>query len=147
MKNFVLFLIFFFYFPFLSIAQTYTDSDSSLIISLNQQIDNLVVLNNIETLDKLYADDFVFSHGSGRIEGKQGWFTSVAKGNFINRQHDSVTVELHLGIAIVRGKLSVLKKNVTINNRYALKYLRVYALRNKQWQLISHITVSELHEP
>ena len=128
-------------------AQRHAAADSSLLITLNQQIDNYVVLRNTAELDKLYADDFVFSHGSGRIEGKKGWFTSVAKGNFLQRQHDSVTVEMHPGIAVLRGKLSVQKKDVKNNSRYHLKYIRVYALRDKQWQMISHVTYWEYHDP
>ena len=128
-------------------AQQSTSPDSIFIISLNQQIDDDVVQQNIANLTKSYADDFVFSHGSGKIEGKQSWFKSVAKGSFIQRKHDSVTVELHKHLAIVRGKLSVQKKGVDKPSRYHLKYVRVYAYRNKQWQMISHITVSEYHEP
>ncbi len=128
------------------LIKAYNGTDSSLIISLNQQIDNLVVLRNTEALNKLYADDFVFSHGSGRVEGKQGWFTSVAKGNFMMRLHDSVTVELHEGIAIVKGKLSVIKKIANKNSKYHLKYIRVYAFRSSQWQMISHLTYWEIHD-
>lgn len=126
-------------------AQGNTTADSSLLIILNQQIDNYVVLRNIEALNNLYADDFVFSHGSGRVEGKAGWFKSVAKGSFVLRQHDSVTVELHPGIGILRGKLSVQKKTDKENSRYHLKYIRVYALKDKQWQMISHFTYWEYH--
>lgn len=127
-------------------AQNSIKADSSLLITLNQQIDDYVVQHNTEALDKLYADDFVFSHGSGRIEGKQGWFTSVKKGSFLLRQHDSVTVELHPGIAILRGKLSVQKRGAKETSRYHLKYIRVYAFRNNLWQMISHVTYYEFHE-
>jgi hypothetical protein len=127
-------------------ARDNPQADSSMLLTLNQQIDNLVVLHDINALDKLYAADFVFSHGSGRVEGKVGWFRSVDKGNFVSRQHDSVTVELHPGIALLRGKLTVLKKASKGNSKYYLKYVRVYALRDKQWQLISHVTVWEYHE-
>lgn len=146
MKKIILF-IFFSQAPITVLqAHSNSSSDSSLIITLNQQIDNYVVLRNTAALDKLYAADFVFSHGSGRIEGKQGWFVSVAKGSFVMRQHDSVTVEMHPGIAVVRGKLSVHKKTEKENSKYHLKYVRVFALRDKQWQLISHVTVWEHHE-
>lgn len=121
--------------------------DSSLLITLNQQIDNYVVANDTAALDKLYATDFVFSHGSGKIEGKKGWFTSVAKGSFISRQHDSVRVEMHPKLAILRGKLTVHKKAKEKTDRYYLYYIRVYAYRDKQWQMVSHITTSEYHEP
>lgn len=132
---------------YLVTAQMTTVTDSSFIISLNQQIDNLVIQQNTAALDSMYASDFVFSHGSGKIEGKQGWFISVAKGNFLTRQHDSVSVELHEGLAIVRGKLSVRKKNSMMIANYHLKYVRVYANRQKRWQLISHITTAEFHAP
>jgi len=121
-------------------------ADSNFIILRNQQIDTYVVEHNTTALDSLYADDFVFSHGSGRVEGKQGWFTSVVKGSFLSRLHDSVTVEFHPQLAIVRGKLSVQKKNKEKTDRYHLYYVRVYALRKNTWQMISHITTREYHE-
>lgn len=127
-------------------AQSNTTADSTLLLTLNQQIDNYVVSHNTDALEKLYANDFVFSHGSGRVEGKAGWFKSVAKGSFLLRLHDSVTVEIHPGIAILRGKLSVHKKTEKENSKYHLKYMRVYALRDKQWQMISHVTYWEYHE-
>lgn len=121
-------------------------SDSALLITLNQQIDNYVVAHDVAALDKLYANDFVFSHGSGRVEGKEGWFVSVAKGSFISRQHDSVSVEMHPKLAILRGKLAVQKKAKDKTDRYYLYYIRVYAYRDKRWQMISHMTTSEYHE-
>jgi hypothetical protein len=127
-------------------AQPHAAANSMLLLTLNQQIDNYVVQRNINALDKLFANDFVFSHGSGKVEGKAGWFKSVDKGSFLSRQHDSVTAELHPGIAILRGKLSVVKKTEKENSRYHLKYIRVYALRDKQWQMVSHVTYWEYHE-
>lgn len=121
-------------------------ADSNYIILRNQQIDTYVTEHNTAALDSMYADDFVFSHGSGRVEGKQGWFSSVAKGNFLSRLHDSVTVEFHPQLAIVRGKLSVQKRNEEKTDRYHLYYVRVYALRKDSWQMISHITTREYHE-
>ena len=121
-------------------------ADSNFILLRNQQIDTYVVAHNTTALDSLYGEDFVFSHGSGRVEGKQGWFTSVAKGSFLSRLHDSVAVEFHPQLAIVRGKLSVQKKNKEKIDRYQLYYIRVYALRKSSWQMISHITTREYHE-
>jgi hypothetical protein len=145
MKKIILFIFFSQASMMMLQAQGFSTRDSSLLITLNQRIDDYVVLRNTAELDKLYAGDFVFSHGSGRIEGKQSWFTSVVKGDFLLRRHDSVTVEMHPGIAIVRGKLSVQKK-AGKDSRYQLKYVRVYALRDKLWQMISHVTVWEVHE-
>jgi ketosteroid isomerase-like protein len=121
-------------------------SDSLYLISFNQQIDDDVVKQDTSRLKTSYAEDFVFSHGSGRVEGKAGWLRSVAKGNFLLRQHDSVTVEMHPDLAILKGKLSVQKKNKEKVDRYHLKYIRVYVYRKKQWLLVSHSTTFEVHE-
>lgn len=120
--------------------------DSSLLVTLNQRIDDLVVQRNTIALDSLYATDFVFSHGSGKVEGKTGWLTTVGRNNYPKRLHDSVKVELHPGVGIVKGKMSIERVNKDKTDRYHLRYLRVYALRAGRWQLISHSTTHEWHE-
>src|SRR5688572_21683320 len=114
-------------------AQT-TVTDSTQLILLNQQIDDLVVKRNVTALDSMYATDFVFCHGSGRVEGKSGWLTTVGRANYPLRQHDSVKVELHPAVAIVKGKMSIEKVNKDKTDRYYLRYIRVYALRDRRWQ-------------
>jgi hypothetical protein len=128
---------------FISHAQP---ADSSLLIRLNQQIDDYVVQQKVKELGSLYADDFVFSHGSGKVEGKAGWLQSVARTTYPSRQHDSVKVELHPGVAIVKGNMAIRRNDKEKVAVYYLKYIRVYALRNKQWQMISHSTTAERHD-
>jgi len=135
----ILFAIFFSFF-------LYAQNDSSTLVVLNQRIDDLVVQRNTTGLDSLYATDFVFSHGSGKVEGKSGWLTTVGRANYPKRQHDSVKVELHAGVGIIKGKMSIEKINKDKTDRYHLRYLRVYAMRNGRWQLISHNTTHEWHE-
>ncbi|MBK8953689.1 MAG: nuclear transport factor 2 family protein [Chitinophagaceae bacterium] len=148
MKKWKLFLLCAFCNTGISSAQTSSNTgDSSLLIVINQQIDDYVVNKDTLELASLYAEDFIFSHGSGRVEGKQGWFSSVAKGGFLLRRHDSVKVELHPQLAILRGKLSVQKRGKEKTDNYYLYYIRVYAYRNKRWQMLSHITTSEYHLP
>lgn len=120
--------------------------DSSHLVWLNQQIDSYVVSRNVKALDSLYATDFVFSHGSGRVEGKAGWMKTVERANYPLRQHDSVKVELHGNVAVVKGKMDIQKVNKDKTDTYHLRYIRIYALRNKYWQLISHNTTQEWHD-
>ena len=124
-------------------------NDSSRLVALNQQIDTYVIQKNMTALDTLYAADFVFSHGTGLVEGKAGWLKTVANGTYLLRQHDSVKVEMHPGIAIVKGKMDNRRINASDHKTvtYHLRYIRVYALRNKSWVMISHNTTFELDEP
>lgn len=120
--------------------------DSSYLVRLNQQIDDYVVQQKVKELESLYADDFVFSHGSGKVEGKAGWLKTVGRTIYPSRQHDSVRVELHRGVAIVKGNMTIRRNDKDKVAVYHLKYIRVYALRDKQWQMISHSTTDERHD-
>lgn len=114
----------------------------------NQSIDDAVVKKDTLNLKKWYAEDFIFTHGTGLVEGKASWLRAVANPNsrFISRQHDSVTVELHhKNIGIVYGKLTVTRHDRENQVRYALWYVRVYHKMKKQWQMVSHRTVQESH--
>jgi len=120
-------------------------SDSSYLLKLNQQADDYVVARNTAALDTIYADDFIFNHGSGKTEGRSGWYATVKRANYPLRAHDSVKVELHGNVAIVRGKMNIQKINKEKTDKYWLKYVRVYVLRDR-WRLVSHNTVAEAHE-
>jgi ketosteroid isomerase-like protein len=122
-----------------------TSNDSSHLLQLNQQIDQYVVERNVAALDSLYAADFVFSHGSGRIEGKAGWMKTVGRADYPLRQHDSVRVELHGSLALLRGKMNIEKKGKEKTDKYFLRYIRLYARRDHSWQLVSHQTFYEQH--
>ena len=148
MKNYLLFFLLVIYCNGLS-AQSGRDT---LLIkkeldTLNRQIDQWVVQKNLNLLKKHYADDFVFTHGTGHIDSKTSWLKAVSDKNrqFVSRVHDSTAVELHNRLAIVTGTLTVQRNASGINNRYAVRYVRVYALQKKTWQMISHRTVLEWH--
>ena len=131
---------------FFLIAQKTTGSDSNYLLALNQQIDNYVVEKNLTALDTLYAEDFVFSHGTGLIEGKASWLAQVARGNYPFRKHDSEMAEMHGDVSIIRGKLYIQRIDKDKKVNYTLQYVRVFAKRNKRWQIISHITTYEQDE-
>jgi hypothetical protein len=105
-----------------------------------------VVQKDTNWLRTRYADDFVFSHGSGKVEGRAGWLITVGRTNYPSRLHDSVKVELHPGIAVVKGKMAISRTGKEKTDRYHLRYIRVYAWREKDWQLVSHSTTHEWHE-
>lgn len=140
-----------FCFAFFSIhasAQENKEGVSKQVDEINQLIDNAVVAKDIEKLKKYYADDFVFTHGTGLIDSKESWITNIQRmgeAKFVSREHDSTTVELHGDVAIIFGKLSVAREAKQQISRYYLHYVRIYVLRNKVWQMISHKTTKEWH--
>ena len=72
--------------------------DSSYLVRLNQQIDDYVVQQKVKELESLYADDFVFSHGSGKVEGKAGWLKTVGRTISCVERTTSSRISAALGI-------------------------------------------------
>ena len=126
-------------------AQLPPSPDSMSLVTLNQHIDDLVVQQQVAQLDSLYADDFVFSHGSGRIEGKPNWLRTVGRTKYGVRNHDSVRVQQHDNIAVVKGNMYIERFDKAKTAKYSLRYLRIYAIRSGRWQLLSHTTTAETH--
>jgi ketosteroid isomerase-like protein len=119
-----------------------------LIDDLNRKIDRAVVSKDISVLEQYYGDDFVFTHATGLVDSKNSWIESIKKSKgYAAREHDSTIVELHKDLAIIEGKLTVSRlapaKDGT--TKYSLKYVRVFALRKKNWEMISHRSTSEWH--
>lgn len=133
-------------FQFAAAAQT-KEAITKTIDELNRKLDLAVMNKDIATLQKHYADDFVFTHGTGHIDSKASWIKGIRNmpegDRFISREHDSTLVEPHGDIAIITGKLSVQRLSKDKVTKYALRYVRVYALRKRVWQMISHRTYKE----
>jgi ketosteroid isomerase-like protein len=121
-----------------------TDAD---VLRANASIDAGVVSKNIAALQKLYADDFVFTHGTGLVEGKASWLKNVQSPDvqFKQRKQDSTQVEMHGDVAIVIGRLDIVREQKQQTANYGIWYVRVFVWRAKRWQLISHRTTKEWH--
>lgn len=115
---------------------------------LNRKIDQAVCDKDIGFVTKHYGDDFVFTHSTGLIDSKESWIKNIEKmapDRFLSRAHDSTTVEMHGDVAIIFGKLTVTRQGKEATRKYALHYVRVFALRKKVWQMISHKSTDEVH--
>lgn len=129
---------------------TYAQQIEKELDDLNRKIDQAVVDKNLDFLKKHYGDDFVFTHSTGLIDSKESWIKNIEKmgtEKFLSRAHDSTKVEMHGEVAIIFGKLTVERQGKDKVSKYALHYVRVFAVRNKVWQMISHKSTDEVHNP
>jgi hypothetical protein len=113
--------------------------------SINREVDKAVVQKNIPYLQEHFADDFKFTHGTRMVDTKASWIGKAQspKIQYLSREHDSTEVELHDDIAIVIGSLKVILPKEAPKYGYIVRYERLYRLRNKVWQMISHRTTAE----
>lgn len=127
----------------LSVSAQYKEDTTAgkELLEFEKKIDAAVVATDIAFLEKAYADDFHFKHGTGHIDDKASWLSSVQKnkGAIVSRTLDSVEVEIHKNVGITNGHLAVVRKE----SSYNLNYVRVYVRNNGQWQMIMHRTVGQ----
>ena len=124
-----------------------TNGIKHTVDSVNRLLDRAVVKKQAGVLQKHYAGDFVFTHGTGQVDSKSSWVKHVldTAAHFLHREHDSVVVDPHNGLAVVSGTLTVHNQQQNKLSKYGLRYVRVFMYRNRQWQLVSHRTVAEWH--
>jgi ketosteroid isomerase-like protein len=145
-------VIFFLFWLVNLIAVAQPSGQDSAVIKLiddtNRKIDRAVVSKDISFLEQHYGEDFVFTHATGLIDSKKSWIETIKKNKgYAAREHDSTIVELHKDLAIIAGKLTVTRLEPAKDGtaKYSLRYVRVFALRKKKWQMISHRSTSEWH--
>ncbi|MCU0359029.1 MAG: nuclear transport factor 2 family protein [Cyclobacteriaceae bacterium] len=133
----------------LQCLEAFSQASESDLLHVNAGIEQAVVSKDMAFLKKHYADDFVFTHGTGFVEGKESWLKNVAdpKTKFVSRVQDSTAVELHDDIGMVRGKVEITRNDPNLGVRYGIWYIRVYRFRDKRWQMLSHFTFREWHHP
>lgn len=121
------------------------NSAIATIESVNKRIEDAVVSKDFASLEVLYADDFVFTHGTGLVQTKSDWLDSLRSNEtrFLSRQLDDTSIELHAEVALVTGKLLVCRQSAKGEVRYGLQYRREYSMRSGLWQLISHRTTAQ----
>ena len=118
--------------------------DSAEIKELEQRIEDAIVKVDLKFLKSVYSDDFRFTHGDGEAQNKTEWLELVAKREAKSRTISTSEVELHGNIAITLGRLDVVWKGDSKDDKYTLKYVRVYEKRKGKWILLSHRTVEML---
>lgn len=122
-------------------------SRAAEFLQVEQKIEDAVVRADLDFLKNVYAEDFRFAHGSGSVQNKKQWLDSVAKRLFIARTISANEVEFHDDIAVSAARLDVIRRGKNGEEKYRLKYIRVYRRQNNQWKMISHRTIQETHLP
>jgi ketosteroid isomerase-like protein len=104
---------------------------------LDMAIDTAVSARDAATLDRLLADDFVYTHANGTPEPKREFIaTAVARVDPPGRGLHGLQVEQHGEVAVTRGTIEFIYADA--RPRLYLGYVRVHRLLEGGWQAISH---------
>lgn len=114
------------------------DAEKEVIETENQRFKALV-RDDFAVLDRVLADDLVYTHSSGKNDTKQSYMQSLREGktkyNTMDTQEQKVRI--YGNTAVINGKcLMNVTSNGTIINT-GLAYTSVYVRRGNQWQMVT----------
>ncbi|AQG82425.1 nuclear transport factor 2 family protein [Spirosoma montaniterrae] len=97
------------------------------------------VSKNAEVMNRLLADDLVYTHSNGKTEGKQTYIQDIVEGksNYVALDPLEQHVRLYGNTAVVNGICAVKMNNDNKPTEFKLRYTDVYVKKNGQWQLVS----------
>ena len=109
------------------------------LAAFDARIDELASKADVEALEELLADDFVYVHSTGNRQNRAEWLESLLPlAGKRDRVVSNVQVDLHGDIAVVGGDLDIVwKDRQTVTNRY----VRVLRKHGDGWRAIAQRTV------
>ncbi len=126
------------------------DSDRAELVEIEKAIAEAVVNLDFETMDRTYADDFVFYHSTGVVEGKDDWLRKLRNGEavYTARIVDSLEVDFHGDTAITSGRIHLKTRSPDPQRQeFTVWYYRIYEKRDGRWQMVSHRSLHEELRP
>jgi ketosteroid isomerase-like protein len=98
------------------------------------------VSKNYDALNQILAEDLVYVHSNGNVDGKSSYIQSIkdGKSSYISIDPQEMKVRLYGNTAIINGvcavKLGAADGKV---NDIKLRYTDVYVKKDKQWQMVT----------
>jgi ketosteroid isomerase-like protein len=122
--------------------ETHMTTDTSVVDqlrTLDAAIDEAASDGDFARVDTLLADDFIYTHSTGKVETKAEWIDGLKPLTGKRRRVASgITAELHGDVAVVWGDVDI---NWGDGRSMLNRYVRVYQMQDGRWQAISQRTL------
>jgi ketosteroid isomerase-like protein len=110
------------------------------IRDVEQQLQQAMVSNDVQALERLIHEDLVFIDVEAGVQGKRDDIESHASGAVVQTAVDFVEepiMQLHGDTAVVAVKAHVIVRLQGTPVEALCRYLRVWLYQNERWQIIS----------
>lgn len=117
----------------------FAQSPEKLVEQLERQRFEAQVKKDMPFLEKIFADDLIYIHGSGKQDNKTTYLQSIKDGKSVYDKIDVEEIKVRIygkkTVAVVNGIIIISNANAAPNR---LRYLVVYSKNGKNgWQLNS----------
>jgi hypothetical protein len=109
------------------------------IIELDRQRMTAMAEKDIATLNKIIADDLIYTHSSARLDTKKSLIGAMESGTTVyTAVEPSEVVAQDLGDTVVlTGVAAISVKSGGTPNSFRVRFIDVYANRGGQWQMVT----------
>ena len=115
-----------------------TDAKEEILLLEDQRI-HAMIAGDIDTLDRILADDLTYVHSGGQLESKEEFLGRLKSGDLKYRAmpREDVAVRILGCAAVVTGRATVDVQSKGENLTLALRFTDVYVKRAGRWQLLA----------
>lgn len=109
------------------------------VIELDGQRMEAMAEKDVATLDRIIADDLIYTHSSARVDTKKTLIGAMESGTTVyTAVEPSEVVAQDLGDAVVlTGVAAISVKSSGVPNSFRVRFVDVYANRGGQWQMVT----------
>ena len=109
------------------------------IIELDRQRMAAMAAKDISKLDRIIADDLIYTHSSARVDTKKTLIGAMESGTTVyTAVEPSDVVAQDLGDAVVLTGIAAISVNSGgAPNSFRVRFVDVYANRGGQWQMVT----------
>ena len=125
-----------------SFAQSKIEKAKAEVETMERQRFDAQVKKDFAFLDKVFADDLIYTHSNGKQDTKTSYIASIKEGKSV---YDKIEIEnltirpyANCNTAVVNGMINITQpaaegKTTTLHLRYAVVYVKN---KGKGWQLV-----------
>lgn len=99
-----------------------------------------VVAGDLAGLEKIFADDLIYTHSSGVTDNKTDYIGKLRSGQmkYLSVDYESINVKVYANTAIVHSKARIKAQTATGSVDSNLVMLHVWMKNKGAWQLFAH---------
>jgi ketosteroid isomerase-like protein len=107
------------------------------VMHLEQERIDAMQKGDLATLERILADDFIYTHSNARVETKQQLLEALKSGAFKYEEikHSDLKAQVYGDTVVLRGKSDLKIKANNLPLAFQIRFLGVYVKANGRWQL------------
>lgn len=114
-------------------------ADEKSVLEAEKQRFDAQVSKNYAVLERVLANDLIYTHSNGNVDGKQSYIQSIRDGklNYVAIDGQQRKVRVYGNMAIINGVCLTKMNTNNTPTELKLRYTDVYVRNGRQWQLVT----------